>query len=84
MPKNWNLYLQRLREVDDNLYNQKEQFKVGLITSESKTKKEEKNVDGEEDLSKGESYHDDHEKVDGEKMEKSEKTDEELSEMSEV
>lgn len=40
MPKNWSLYLEQLREVDDNLYNQKEQFKMGLLKSVPKAKKE--------------------------------------------
>ena len=41
MPRNWNRYLEQLREIDDSLYNQKEQFKVGLLRSTTKPKKEE-------------------------------------------
>jgi hypothetical protein len=40
MPKNWTRYLEQLREVDDNLYNQKEQFKMGLLSSAPSSKRE--------------------------------------------
>lgn len=40
MPTNWAWYKEQLREVDDNLYSQKEQFKMGLITSATKVKTE--------------------------------------------
>lgn len=40
MPTNWIWYNEQLREIDDNLYNQKEQFKMGLLTSPTKQKTE--------------------------------------------
>lgn len=40
MPSNWAWYNEQLREVDDNLYSQKEQFKMGLMTSTTKLKTE--------------------------------------------
>lgn len=36
MPKHWIWYNQKLREIDENLFNMKEQFKMGLLTN-SKT-----------------------------------------------
>lgn len=38
MPLNWTRYCEQLREVDINLYNLKEQFKMGLLTSTNKLK----------------------------------------------
>lgn len=35
MPANWSKYCEQLREVDDSLYNQKEKFKMGLMSSPS-------------------------------------------------
>ena len=32
MPKHWIWYNQKLREIDENLFNMKEQFKMGLLT----------------------------------------------------
>lgn len=40
MPTNWIWYNEQLREIDDNMYNQKEQFKMGLLTSPTKQKTE--------------------------------------------
>lgn len=40
MPLNWNRYCEQLREVDHNLYNLKEQFKMGLLSSTRKPKAE--------------------------------------------
>lgn len=40
MPTNWIWYCEQLREVDDNLYKQKEKFKMGLITPATKIKVE--------------------------------------------
>lgn len=37
MPTNWAWYNEQLREVDDNLHSQKEQFKMGLMTSTTKS-----------------------------------------------
>lgn len=31
MLKTWSWYSEQLREIDDNLYNLKEQFKMGLL-----------------------------------------------------
>lgn len=33
MPSDWSWYQTMLRDVDDNLFSQKEQFKMGLMTS---------------------------------------------------
>lgn len=33
MPKHWIWYNQKLREIDENLFNMKEQFKMGLLTN---------------------------------------------------
>jgi hypothetical protein len=70
MPKNWNVYLTKLRETDDNLYNQKEQFKVGLLTPSSKLKKEESETENTQ--------------KEASEDEKIEKTDDEFSEISEM
>jgi hypothetical protein len=100
MPKNWNVYLTKLRETDDNLYNQKEQFKVGLLTPSSKLKKEE-TIKDEADAEKTGGEKSDGEQVEAEKAEKEEsetentqkeasedekieKTDDEFSEISEM
>jgi 4-hydroxy-3-methylbut-2-enyl diphosphate reductase IspH len=40
MPANWNRYCEQLRDVDDSLYQQKEKFKMGLLTSTTKIKPE--------------------------------------------
>lgn len=40
MPANWNWYCEQLREVEDNLFKQKEKFKMGLLTSVTKIKQE--------------------------------------------
>lgn len=45
MPTNWAWYNEQLREVDDNLYNQKEQFKMGLMSSATKLKAEIEEMD---------------------------------------
>lgn len=100
MPKNWNVYLTRLRETDDNLYNQKEQFKVGLLTPSSKLKKEEETIkdvadegkagdksDGEQaETEKAEKEESETENTQKEASEdeKIEKTDDDFSEISEM
>lgn len=35
LPKTWSRYQEQLREVDDNLYNLKEQFKMSLVSPRS-------------------------------------------------
>lgn len=36
MPKKWAWYCEQLREIDDNLYNMQEQFKMGLVATGKK------------------------------------------------
>lgn len=45
MPADWEWYQGMLRDVDDNLFSQKEQFKMGLMTSIKKVQIETDEVD---------------------------------------
>ena len=53
MASNWSWYNEQLREVDDNLYSQKEQFKMGLMSTATKIKMKEEETEAarEEEMS---------------------------------
>lgn len=78
MPKNWARYLEQLREVDDQLYNQKEQFKMGLLKPTPRAKKEVEIEKTEAEIEKKDGKV---EKEDEEIIEKAEEEEEISSEM---
>lgn len=87
MPKNWLKYCEQLREVDDNLYSQKEQFKMGIVKPTAKPKIQEKPEPPEdEDKEEVEDIvEDDHEVQQvSEPQEVSERTEDDISSASEL
>lgn len=87
MPKNWLKYCEQLREIDDNLYSQKEQFKMGIVKPTAKPKIQE-TPESQEDEDKEEMDdigEDDHEVQQGlEPQEVSERTEDDISSASEL
>lgn len=50
LPKTWSRYQEQLREVDDNLYNLKEQFKTSLVSPRSPVEEVKSEIVQEEEV----------------------------------